>query len=851
VLPSLGAYGLIYIYSFSKIYWIDGTSPATMEASIASIASDEDARSAGGEANLLSILRWLGRCDDNWLMIFDGADVGYEVVEGFIPPGKHGNILISSRNMTMNRLSSPSSAYMEVVELDEHAAVELFIKSAKLGSPSPAERDYVDAIVRELCCLALAVDQAASSIATGICRIDEYLDLYKRHRLQLMDDALFKGSSNYGRAVYTSWDISFAELKRRSSALLSDSSSYEAAILILRLFSFFHFDGIHEEIFSRAAETTGPYLDTLQPGNPLLLLLQQTEDHKWDSFTFRAGIRILSQFSLIKSSGMSAQAYSVHRLVHGWMQDRLPKSCRSKMALLAAIVLARSEDDGESAGDYAHRRALLVHLITLSGHLKQAGLMNELSVDTMERMAQVYRQGGKPTDAEALLHQAISLIRKDNLEATKQYIDLLAQLAHVLWDLGRLREAETFEQQVLEWREKHLGTNDKLTAAARNNLATTLHDLGELGRAKELRIQVLDWRKEHLGMDHPHTYQAMANLAATFRHLGEFVEAKELDIQVLDWRKEHLGMDHPYTYRAMANLAATLRHLGEFAEAKELDIQVLDWRKEHLGMDHPYTYRAIAYLAATFRHLGKFVEAKELEIQVLDWRKEHLGMDHPHTYQAMTNLAVTFRHLGEFVEARELEIQVLDWRKEHLGVDHPDTYEAIANLAATFRHLGEFVEARELEIQVLDWRKEHLGMDHPHTYQAMFNLAVTLRHLGEFVEAKELGYQVLDWQKEHLGMCHPETYSTMADLAVTLCDLDELSEAKELEMQVLDWRKVHLGLEHPETSLAMENLGYTLRKLGEVSKAEELFAQVRELDGITDASLSSDSSTDSNSFKSF
>jgi tetratricopeptide (TPR) repeat protein len=641
-----------------------------MEASIVSIASDEDAKSAGVEASSQSILRWLGRREDNWLMIFDGADLGYEIVEAFIPPGKYGNILISSRNTTMNRLSLPSSAYMDVAELDEDAAIELFVKSARLGSLSPAEQRHIEAIVQELCCLALAVDQAGSSIATGICQIDEYIGLYKRRRRQLMDDKFFNGSSDYGRAVYTTWDISFAELERRASSSSPDSASYRAAILLLQIFSFFHFDGIHEEIFRRAAERTTRYVDPLQPDSPLLLL-QQTEGNEWDSFTFRAGIRILSHFSLIKIDGKSTRTYTMHRLVHQWMQDRLPMSSRSEMVSLAATVLAQSEDYGESAEDYAHRRALLVHLIPLSAHLKQAGLTNELSVDTIKRMARVYREGGKAGDAEVLLRQAISTLQRDTSEATEYYINLLAHLAWVLWDLGRLREAEAFQREVLEWREKHLWSNHGSTATARNDLANILADLGELGRAKELGIQVLDWRKEYLGMDHPYTYMAMANLALTLHDLGELEEAKELEIQVLDWRKAHLGMDHPDTYRAMAILAHTLHDLGELGEARELEMKVLEWRKEHLGMDHPKTFEAMANLAATLYEFDELSEAKGLEVQVLNWRKAHLGPRHRLTIIAMENLAYTLRKLGEVREAQELFDQVEELRRatERLSPD--------------------------------------------------------------------------------------------------------------------------------------------------------------------------------------
>jgi tetratricopeptide (TPR) repeat protein len=633
-----------------------------MEASIVSTASDQDAKSAGVDASLPSVLRWMGRRDDNWLMIFDGADVEYGIVEGFMPPGKHGNILISSRNATMKRLASPSSAYMDVIDLNETAAIKLFTRSALLGDVSPVQRTHVKVIVRELCCLALAVDQAASSVATGICRVDEYFALYNRRRHKLMDDEVFNGSSNYGRAVYTTWDISFTELQRRASSSSSDSASYKVAIFLLQIFSLFHWDGIREEIFRRAAVATGRYPDSLRPDSLLFFLLRQTEDNKWDSLAFRAGLRILSQFSLIKVDGKSTRMYSMHRLVHQWMQDRLPMSSRSEMALLATIILARSANRGNRAEDHAHRRALLVHLISLTPHLTHAGLISQLSVNTITRMTRVYRQGGKPAYAEGLLRQAISLLQKETPEPTEQYIDLLSRLASVLWSLGRLREAVAFEREILEWREKHLGTNHVLTAATRHNLATCLHDLGELGEAKELQIQVLDWRKEHLRMGHPGTYRAMANLADTLCSLGELGEAKELEIQVLDWRKEHLGMDHPDTYLTMANLAATFHDLGELGQAKELKIQVLDWQKEHLGMDHPDTYLAMGNLARTLCHLDELSEAKRLEVQVLGWRKVHLGPKHRHTILAMENLAYTLTKLGKISKAERLTAQVEELR---------------------------------------------------------------------------------------------------------------------------------------------------------------------------------------------
>jgi hypothetical protein len=144
-----------------------------MEASIAAIASsEEDARAAGVEASSTSVLPWLASRTQSWLIIFDRADGGYEEIEAFVPSGKRGSVLISSRNPDNKRLASPLDAFIPVAELDEEAAVSLFTKSAGLTDSPPNQHIHVIVIVRELCCLPLAIDQAAASIASGICCVD-------------------------------------------------------------------------------------------------------------------------------------------------------------------------------------------------------------------------------------------------------------------------------------------------------------------------------------------------------------------------------------------------------------------------------------------------------------------------------------------------------------------------------------------------------------------------------------------------------------------------------------------------------------------------------------------------------
>ena len=67
---------------------------------------------------------------DNYAIVFDNADaLTPEKLECYFPPGLGGNILITSRNSAMQRLTSPENSY-EVGEMEEDDAILLLLKAA-------------------------------------------------------------------------------------------------------------------------------------------------------------------------------------------------------------------------------------------------------------------------------------------------------------------------------------------------------------------------------------------------------------------------------------------------------------------------------------------------------------------------------------------------------------------------------------------------------------------------------------------------------------------------------------------------------------------------------------------------
>ena len=89
-----------------------------MEMSLRGISSLPAAQNYGVGDSVDSVYQWMSLLQEEWLIVFDNADVPPpEVVEKFIPSGNRGNILITSRNRSMGRIVS-SENQIEIKEME-------------------------------------------------------------------------------------------------------------------------------------------------------------------------------------------------------------------------------------------------------------------------------------------------------------------------------------------------------------------------------------------------------------------------------------------------------------------------------------------------------------------------------------------------------------------------------------------------------------------------------------------------------------------------------------------------------------------------------------------------------------
>ena len=191
--------GYINHSRFSNIFWIDASSKISIELGLMQIAQANNAPQSVG-----SVLQWISQ-KTNWLIIYDGADGHYEVVEKFLPPGKGGNILITSRSVGLKRISSSS---LKVLNMAEEEAAALILKSAGLDSMSDNNSNLTRKLTSELGGIPLALDQAGAYMLTSQCGIADYLELYTMHKHELLSSSEFKGASEYDTTTYV-WGMGY------------------------------------------------------------------------------------------------------------------------------------------------------------------------------------------------------------------------------------------------------------------------------------------------------------------------------------------------------------------------------------------------------------------------------------------------------------------------------------------------------------------------------------------------------------------------------------------------------------------------------------------------------------------
>ena len=292
--------GGLNISRFSEIFWIDASSESSIELGLMQIAQ---ANNVLGNLSARSALQWISQ-RTRWLMVYDSADGHYSVVERFLPPGNEGNILITSRNPEVRRITL-NKCSMEVLDMTDEEAISLLSEAAMLDGTSPQISGMVRQIVSRLGKIPLALGQAGAYMQSCGCSIDDYLELYSKHKDELLSSHRFKGASGYGASTYGTWDISMYQIEHMAgNGIEEETLAAQNALRLLKIFAFLDHANISEELFKNAADNYMNVDDNEDAKNSLLLSVKLL-DHQtlflngegiWDRMQFLAGVQVLLSF---------------------------------------------------------------------------------------------------------------------------------------------------------------------------------------------------------------------------------------------------------------------------------------------------------------------------------------------------------------------------------------------------------------------------------------------------------------------------------------------------------------------------------------------------------------------------
>jgi tetratricopeptide (TPR) repeat protein len=496
-------YAYRYLNDYQAILWVKAESSDSLMSDFVSIATLLDLPQKQEQEQRLiveAVKRWL-QDNTGWLLIFDNAD-DLAMVQGFLPSGSKGHILLTTRAHATGRLAQR----IEVAKMGpEEGALFLLHRTTLLDANAPfedaaaADQQTARKIVQVMDGLPLALDQAGAYIEETNCGLLGYLQLYQAQGTRLLKE---RGGlvTDHPNPVATTWALSFEKVQQANAA----------AAELLRFCAFLAPDAIPEELFTESAADLGPTLEPVAA----------------DPSQFNAAIKELLKYSLIQRDPES-NTLSIHRLVQEVLKDQLDEKTRHQWAERAVRAVSGVFPHPQYS-NWDQCRRYLLHAQACSMLIEQWGLLFTEAATLLNRVGYYMWQRGEYEQVEQL-HQRALAINEDAMGP--EHANTAASLAHLAFfynNQGKYEQAETLYQRALAIYEKVLGPEHPDTATSLNNLAELYWKQGKYEQAEPLLVRVLTIYEQQLGAAHPHTSVVRRIYVSLLHTMGRHEEAARL-----------------------------------------------------------------------------------------------------------------------------------------------------------------------------------------------------------------------------------------------------------------------------------------------------------------------------------
>ena len=473
---------------YNSVLWVDVRSKETTRSSYERCCRElglpvEAALDCGllqDGPSVQGMLSWLrGRGEDQrWLAVVDNADDLSWDVSSIVPKGKAGTVIVTSQDAQASRLLGGRTPMVRVDAMEPEEAVRLV--SNYFGERLCREEGclaLVEEITEFLDKLALAMDLAGARVRADVENGDDlatalrqYIADYRRSQDRLLRDEEFAYVSTYKKTLWTAWETSLASLKEAE-----DSQADIHPIQLLSFVTLLDRANVQDELFRLASLGLQVACEMLDVEVPTWMqeLFGRGEDGRWDDFSYRASVKLLLRYGLVRPVGEPWKGFTMHSLVQ-WRASvgmNREQYWRLYLAFMAAVCV----NIGKEEETVQFRRHVVIHL--------------------------------PPNDS--------LFDRTAGLQETGLWW-MWSWIGRVLWREGRWKEAEQLWMKTKDMMLKVLDEEHPDTITTMANLAATYRNQGRSKEAEELEVEVLEARRRVLGEEHPDTVNAMGNLGVTY-----------------------------------------------------------------------------------------------------------------------------------------------------------------------------------------------------------------------------------------------------------------------------------------------------------------------------------------------
>ncbi|CAN9251458.1 unnamed protein product [Alternaria alternata] len=812
---------------FWGVFWVDVGSPSTAKNGFLAIAKALGSSVESVEESLQA----LTNTPERWLLVLDNADDPTFDYAAYIPSGKQGAVIVTSRVPECSQYSTLPAEALESLE-DEHST-QLLLKAAHVPEASwQACGEQAQAIVELLGSHTLALIQAGAYIAEGYCRLDQYVDKYKRLRKRLLKHYPKQQQSRY-QHVYATFEASVGELDDSEDGVGRD------ALDLLGVLSMLHSSVLPLHVFAgawrgarhvlRANDNQLDGIDAL--GQWHVSRLPEFIDgqaDEWDDYRLNRASALLTSLALVTRHRLGdLDGLSMHPLAHAWAKDRQEQEQQQAAWASAGCILALSR--GESETWRVYERQLRPHIQSFLSP----------SVEAM------FSSGPPGTMLPILLMcgWALNAMREDNklgcllegiyqelqitlLDPSREHIRIWDLAARNLGYLGHARQATALLEHVVKVRETTLVETHPDRLASQHTLAGAYRANGQTKEAVALLEHVVKVEETTLAETHPSRLASQHELASAYQANGQTKEAVALLEHVVKVHKTTLAETHPDRLASQHTLAGAYQANGQTKEAVALLEHVVKVHKTTLAETHPDRLASQHELARAYHANGQTKEAVALLEHVVKIKQTTLAETHPSRLASQHELASAYQANGQTKEAVALLEHVVKIKQTTLAETHPSRLASQHELASAYQANGQTKEAVALLEHVVKVHKTTLAETHPDRLASQHTLASAYQANGQTKEAVALLEHVVKVEETTLAETHPDRLASQHELAGAYYANGQTKEAVGLLEHVVKVHKTTLAETHPDRLASQHELASAYQANGQTKEAVALLEHV-------------------------